>query len=121
MKLLRNMNPHQTKKDLEIMMLQARLEQTEKTMQQLIGQMGMLTASLAGAGLTVKNIPCDPIHNAQEEICDDDNDLEEDSDDEDDEAIEEEEEDSVEEDSDDDSDEDDDEDENDDEKDDHEP
>jgi len=41
------------KKDVEILLLQTRLDQTEQTLQKLIGQMGALTASLANAGLVV--------------------------------------------------------------------
>ena len=61
------------------MLLQARLEQTEATLQKLIGQMGVLTASLAGAGLVVGNSAkeVDVTHEHCEEVDSDDEDEEE--------------------------------------------
>ena len=61
------------------MLLQARLEQTEATLQKLIGQMGVLTASLAGAGLVVGNSAneVDVTHEHREEVDSDDEDEEE--------------------------------------------
>ena len=74
-----------------------KLEQTEKTLQKLIGQMGALTASLAGAGLHVGHVH-DDVHegdqddSANDEEYEDENnsneeedDLEDDSEDESDE------------------------------------
>ena len=67
------------------MLLQARLEQTEATLQKLIGQMGVLTASLAGAGLVVGNSAkeVDVTHEHREEVDSDDEDEEEEDEEED--------------------------------------
>merc|ERR1719220_2142262 len=46
----------QDQKDIEIILLKARLEQTEKTLERLIGQMGALTTGLAGAGLDLASL-----------------------------------------------------------------
>ena len=60
------------------MLLQARLEQTEATLQKLIGQMGVLTASLAGAGLVGNSAKeVDVTHEHREEVDSDDEDEEE--------------------------------------------
>ena len=59
------------------MLLQARLEQTEATLQKLIGQMGVLTASLAGAGLVVGKSANEVTHEHLEEVDSDDEDEEE--------------------------------------------
>lgn len=63
------------------MMLQARLEQTEATLQSLIGQMGVLTASLGAAGLVANKRNGGDVAEQFEETQE--NSEEEDSDDED--------------------------------------
>ena len=93
--------------DMEILLLQARLDQTEQTLQKLIGlcrgglernsliflisgQMGALTASLANAGLVVNPDSDDPEDLGEGEECvldnDDDNDHQDEESDSDDET-----------------------------------
>ena len=68
------------------MMLQARLEQTEATLQSLIGQMGVLTASLGAAGLVANkrngNSLVEEVEDTQDNSEEEDSDDEEDSNDE---------------------------------------